>query len=261
VSRFVTREFAELVNLSPLWGPRKLAVGRVRLGTNRIRVELLLDWSAAAVMEWEDRSGWLVVGWADPGWLAALPPEPARVLENALAYLYKRAGVDFVREQVRAELPRAVEHFDFVPAGLLVWYGPRESAPVLYDFTRRAEELRPRTPDGLHPVAGPTLEARRLMFGRVKLTWPEWLAVWPRDPKDDRLPPRFGPADFELVLLPPGAGMAESPSLTPPPVPADGKPITEPSHDGSANGPPASAVREPTRHREGDAASGGSEPR
>ena len=77
MSRFVTRELAELVNLSPLWGPRKLSVGRVRLGTNRIRVELLLDGSAAAVLEWEDRSGWLVAGWADPGWLAALPPEPA----------------------------------------------------------------------------------------------------------------------------------------------------------------------------------------
>ncbi|HVK18303.1 MAG TPA: hypothetical protein VM533_15280 [Fimbriiglobus sp.] len=209
VSRFVTREFAELVNLSPLWGPRRLSVGRALLGTNRIRVELMLDGSAASVLEWEDRSGWLVAGWADPGWLAALPPEPARVLENALAYLYKRAGVDFAREHVRAELPKAAEHFDFVPAGLLVWYGPRESAPVLYDFSRRAEELRPRTPDNLHPAAGPTLEAQRLMFGRVKLTWPEWLAVWPRDPKDDRLPPRFGPADFELVLLPPGSGTAE----------------------------------------------------
>jgi hypothetical protein len=250
VSRFVIREFAELVNLSPLWGPKRLSVGRVRLGTNRIRVELLLDGSAAAVLEWEDRSGWLVAGWADPGWLAALPPEPARVLENALAYLYKRAGVDFVREHVRAELPMAAEHFDFVPAGLLVWYGPRESAPVLYDFTHRAEELRPRTPDNLHPAAGPTLEARRLMFGRVKLTWSEWLAGWPRDPKDDRLPPRFGPADFELVLLPPGTGTAEVPSLAlpptePPPVPTDGGPFTRPSPDGSANGPPASTERQP----------------
>jgi hypothetical protein len=120
---------------------------------------------------------------------------------------------------------------------------------VLYDFTRRAEELRPRTPDNLHPAAGPTLEAR-LMFGRVKLTWPEWLAVWPRDPKDDRLPPRFGPADFELVLLPPGTGTAEVPSLVlpptePPPVPTDGEPFTMPSPDGSANGPPTSTERQP----------------
>lgn len=245
VSRFVTREFAELVNLSPLWKPRKLSVGRVRLGTNRIRVELLLDGSAAAVLEWEDRSGWLVAGWADPGWLAALPPEPARVLENALAYLYKRAGVDFAREHVRAQLSKAAEHFDFVPAGLLVWYGPRESAPVLYDFAHRAEELRPRTPDSLHPAAGPTLEAHRLMFGRAKLTWPEWLAVWPRDPKDDRLPPRFGPADFELVLLPPGTGTAETPSLAlPPPVPMAGEPFAEPSPDGSVNGAPTAGERE-----------------
>jgi hypothetical protein len=237
VSRFVTREFAALVNLSPLWGPRHLAVGRVRLGTNRIRIEMLLDGAAAAALEWEDRSGWLVAGWADPGWLAALPPEPARVLENTLAYLYKRAGVDFAREHVRSELPKAAEHFDFVPAGLLVWYGPRESAPVLYDLAHRSDELRPRTADNLHPASGPTLEARRLMFGRVKLTWPEWLTVWPRDPKDDRLPPRFGPADFELVLLPPGAGTAEAPSLasSPPPVPAEASSLPAPTPNGSAS--------------------------
>jgi hypothetical protein len=240
VSRFVTREFAALVNLSPQWGPRKLSVGRVHLGTNRIRVELLLDGAAAAGLEWEDRSGWLVAGWADAGWLAALPPEPARVLENALEYLYKRAGVDFVREQVRAELPKAAEHFDFVPDGLLVWYGPRESAPVLYDLAHGTADVHPRTPDNLAPTPGPTLEARRLMFGRVKLTWPEWLAVWPRDPADDRLPPRFGPADFELVLLPPGAGTGTHPILAPPPVPTNGPPP-----DGSANGSPAAAERQP----------------
>jgi hypothetical protein len=248
VSRFVTREFAALVNLSPLWGPRRLSVGRVHLGTNRIRVELLLDGAAAAVLEWEDRSGWLVAGWAEPGWLAALPPGPARVLGNVLAYLYKRAGVDFVREHVRAELPKAAEHFDFVPDGLLVWYGPRESAPVLYDFAYRADELPPRTPDNLHPAHGPTLEARRVMFGRVKLTWPEWVAVWPLDQKQDHPPPRYGPEDFELVLLPPGAGTAETPVLTPPPVPADGAesqngPLQAP-HDGAATAAGREAVGE-----------------
>src|SRR5262249_15922089 len=71
-------ELAAVVKRRPVWGGEKLSVGPVRLGTNRIRIELLLDGSAAAVLEFEDRSGWLVAGWADPGWLAALPPGPAR---------------------------------------------------------------------------------------------------------------------------------------------------------------------------------------
>ncbi len=247
VSRFVTRELVALVNFSPLWGGRLVSVGRVHLGTNRIRVELLLDGAPPAVLEWEDRSGWLVAGWAEVGWLAALTPGQARVLANTLAYLYKRAGVDFVREHVRAELPKGAEHFDFVPAGLVVWYGPRESAPVLYDFAHGTGDLRPRTPDNLGPAPGPTLEADRLMFARVRLTWPQWLAVWPVDQADDRLPPRFGPVDFELVLLPPGAGTGQPVALPPaadtPPPPAESANGTPADHlDGIGDGVPGQAT-------------------
>jgi hypothetical protein len=133
------------------------------------------------------------------------------VLSNALAYLYKRAGVDLIREQVRAELPKEATHFDVVSAGLLVTYGPRDSAPVLYDLAHRADDLRPRTPDNLHPAAGPTLDADRVAFGRVKLTWPQWVEVWQAD-REGRPGLRFGPPDFELVLLPPGRPVAPEPS-------------------------------------------------
>ena len=202
VSRFVTRDLAAVLNPSPAWGGRKLAVGKVHLGTNRIRVELFLDGSPApAVLEWEDRSGWLVAGWADPGWLPTLPPVPARTLANAMAYLYKRAGVDLIREHVRAELPSDAEHFDVTSAGLLVWYGSRETTPVLYDIAHRPDDLRPRTPDNYHPTAGPVLDADRLVFSRVRLTWPDWVAVWQAG-ATDQSPPRFGPDGFELVLLP-----------------------------------------------------------
>jgi hypothetical protein len=205
VSRFVTRDLAAVLNPSPAWGGRKLFVGKVHLGTKRIRVELFLDGSAhPAILEWEDRSGWLVAGWAEPGGLPTLPPTPARALTNALAYLFKRAGVDLVREHVSAELPADAVHFDVVSAGLLVWYGSRDAAPVLYDLARRPDDLRPRTPDNLRPTAGPVLDADRLLLSRVRLNWPDWVAVWQAG-ASDQPPPRFGPADFELVLLPPAA--------------------------------------------------------
>jgi hypothetical protein len=199
VGRFVNRELAAVLNGSPAWAGHRLTVGPVHLGTNRIRVALhLAGADEPAVLEWEDRSGWLVVGWAEPGWVTALTDGPARAFENALAYLYKRSGVDLVREQVRAALPPGAVRFDVVPAGLLVWYGPGPDAPVLYDLSRGTPDLKPRTADGLKPAAGPTLNASQLVFGRVKLTWPGWLGVWPAETP---VPPRFAPP--EVAVLPP----------------------------------------------------------
>ncbi|HEV3439543.1 MAG TPA: hypothetical protein VG122_19420, partial [Gemmata sp.] len=202
VRRFVTRDFVAVLNASEAWGGRRLAVGTVYLGTNRIRVQLTLDGGADSVwLEWEDRSGWLVAKCAEAGFLTRLPPGATRVLENALVYLYKRAGVDLIREQVQASLPKEAVHFDFAPNGLLVWYGRRETTPVLYDPDDPVEELHPRNPADRHPIpAGTTLEADRLIFARLELTWKQWLAVW--NAHDEKGPPRFGPPEWDLTLLP-----------------------------------------------------------
>ncbi len=240
VRRFVTRELVAVLNPGPGsagWGGPPLGVGEVHLGTNRIRVEFTAAAVESAWLEWEDRSGWLVAGWAGAGFLADLPPGPAREFENALAYLHRRAGVDLVREQVRAALPPAA-HFDIAPGGLLVWYGPRESTPpVLYDLSDPAAELRPLTPTALRPAPGPALEARRLVFGRVELSWAEWVGVWaarPDPPTAETRPPRprLGPTDFALTLLPPQrAGSATGQEILgglPPPLAHPEWPVVEP---------------------------------
>ena len=210
VRRFVGRELVAVLNPSKPWGGRHLFVGDVHLGTNRIRVELgLLGGSRPAVLEFEDRSGWLVAGWAEPGWADDLPPAPARALANTLAYLYKRAGVELVREQIRAGLPPAASRFDVVAAGLMVWLGGAD--PVLYDLRRRPTDLRPRTADGLKPVPGPTLDPERLFFGKAMLTWAGWLGAWPAAGGD-------GPAGFGsdgLQLLPPRASETTTVEFTP----------------------------------------------
>jgi hypothetical protein len=192
------------------WGGPRLEVGKVTLGTNRIRLELLAGAnSAPAWLEWEDRSGWLVAGWAEPGFLAELADEPARVFGNALAYLFKRAGVDVIREQVRAELPKEAKHFDLGPEGLLVWYGAREAPPLLYDLGDPVAELRPRVPGQRHPTTGPTLDADRLIFGRTQLTWSGWMDTWRAGQLGD-VRPRFGLLDGDTVLLPPTHHLPEN---------------------------------------------------
>jgi hypothetical protein len=196
VSRFVTRDFlAVLNNPQSGWAGPALRVGEVNLGTNRIRLEVVPETGTPAWLEWEDRSGWLVAGWANPGFLGGLPDDQAGALANALAYLYKRAGVDVVREQVRVELPKEAAHFDVGPGGLTVWYGSREATPVLYDLGDPAAELRPRTARR-RPTPGPTLEAPRVMFSRVPLTWSQWTGVWPAAPGAVA-------TERDLALLPP----------------------------------------------------------
>jgi hypothetical protein len=105
-----------------------------------------------------------------------------------------------IREQIQASLPKEAVHFDFAAKGLLVWYGTRDSQPVLYDPDDPVEELRPRDPIDRHFIPGPTVEADRLIFGRLVLTWKQWLEVWKAH--DREVPPRFGPTEWELALLP-----------------------------------------------------------
>lgn len=210
IRRFVTRDLVAVVNPTTAWGNRVLSVGRVHLGTNRIRIELLLDGDTKnlAVLEWDDRSGWLVAGWATPGWVTRLDAEPARAVANALAYLYKRAGVDLVREHIRSVLPKSVNHFEVSAAGLRVWFGPREAPPMVYDLARGMGDVRPRSADAHSPTTGPTLATDRILFSRVKLTWMDWLAVWEADRTGQPLP-LYGAVNQELVLLP------DRPSISP----------------------------------------------
>jgi hypothetical protein len=211
VSRFVTRDFIEVLN-SPesTWGGPKLRVGKVILGTNRISIEIVPEsGEPAAWLEWEDRWSWLVARWADPGFLMDLEPEPARVFQNALAYLYKRAGVEVVREQVKAELPKEAVHFDIGPDGLLVWYGSRESDPLLYDLGDPVRELRPRIPGQRQPTHGPALDAKRLIIDRSQLTWPQWMAAW----RGNTPTVLLATDDGEPVLLPPRSAAEGEPKL------------------------------------------------
>ncbi len=203
VRHFVLRDFIEVLNNPDAgWGGPKLGVGHVNLGTNRIRIEIVPEWvGKSAWLEWEDRSGWLVAGWAETGFLAELPAESVRPFGNALAYLYKRAGIDVIREQVRAELPKNAVHFDIAPDGMLVWYDSREAVPLLYDLAEPVDELRSRSITDLRPVPGPTLNADQIIYRRVSLTWSQWVGVWQIEPSSETRP-RLGPADWEMSLLP-----------------------------------------------------------
>jgi hypothetical protein len=94
-----------------------------------------------------------------------------RAFTACLAYLYKRADVDLVREQIKAVLPGPIASTKLTHADLLVWPS-LDAPPVHYALREPADVHRPVERNGL---AG---EADRLVFARTPITWERWSAAW-----------------------------------------------------------------------------------
>ncbi|MHB1422188.1 MAG: hypothetical protein ACYC3I_03110 [Gemmataceae bacterium] len=107
--QFVERDFFAILAGSKSWGdvPR-LAVGEIHIATNRIRIELV-DSDASVAVDFEEHGGWLLAGLTCPSacaetWLSRLTEEKRMAFRDALAGLYKLAGVDVVREQLASQM-------------------------------------------------------------------------------------------------------------------------------------------------------------
>lgn len=177
--RFVDRELVTLLEQAGCWDDHPVRVGRVLLACNRVRLELAhRDYPAVPVgLELEEHGGWLVAGVARPGWLDHLTTEQRQAVTTGLAGLYKLAGVHLVREQLRDHLPLA-DGYAVTARGLILWLDERHGQGVLYDLGEPAVLLRPRTLDGALPADGPVLDATKVVFARVPLSWQRWVESW-----------------------------------------------------------------------------------
>jgi hypothetical protein len=163
---FFERELIFLLNESHRLGGVRLTLGAIRLSTNRIAATVCRPGAELDDLElrFEELEGCLVAGVHRPGWTAALEGEQRRALETALAGLYKKAGVDLVREQVEAVLGVAPEDYAVVADGIRL----RDS---------KDSERVWRLTDG--PAAADLSGSpARLLYKRVPLTWADWVAGW-----------------------------------------------------------------------------------
>jgi hypothetical protein len=110
-----------------------------------------------------------------------LTAEQRQEVTAALAGLYKLAGIDLVREQVRANLPSAVNGFDLTADNLVLWLDHRNGQAIYYDLANINGQLRPRTPDGNYTGNGPVLDSSQLIFAQSSLTWDQWVESWRLD--------------------------------------------------------------------------------
>ncbi len=215
IKRFVTRELVYLVNQSAGWEGQGLSVGRVTLGCNRISVELVHGRHAERTvwLEFEECAGWLVSHVRDPGWLGQLTAEQTQALNTALASLYKLAGVDLVREQVRANLPPAAVSYDIQENGLLVWLDRRHGTAVRYNLVDQRGRVPATNGLGMPVPEWPPLDVRRVMFAAVPLTWEQVVTSWQADQSGKGHPPLVS-SGVELNLLGPLGPLRAPPSST-----------------------------------------------
>jgi len=212
VETFVERELIGLLRQAKRWRAGELEVHAIEVGSNRIRVGIACESvsSEIAWLQFEEQSGSLVASVATAGFIDVLPADQHATLEIALAGLYKRAGVDIVREQVEALLGRRAA-YDISAEGLVVWPGEDYATEVVY------------TLDGTGPAAGvvrgeplaqapPPLDLERLLFARQGILWTAWTLAFREDLESS---PRV--IDGPPLLLNGQHSAARKPRAGPPP--------------------------------------------
>lgn len=178
---FVEREIVGLLDRAKRWSGGHVVIGEIAMASNRVRIGLTCPSAGDAITEitFEEQSGLLLGSVSRAGFLERLDDEQRIVFENALAGLYKVAGVDLVRE--RASICLGGAPYDIADEGLLVWPGGTWAAEVTYDL-RGHGVLRPiREVGEPRSKDKPTLDAHDLLYRAVPILWTDWVAAWKPD--------------------------------------------------------------------------------
>ncbi|MCC7422776.1 MAG: hypothetical protein IT428_21045 [Planctomycetaceae bacterium] len=177
IRRFLERELVVLLEESHSLSGPPLRIGIVEVDLNRVKIGLMREGEASARIQFLEQSGWLVAEVSEPGWTAHLPREERQRLENALAGLYRLAGVDLVREQIYSCFPKPTPPFDIADRGLVVWPGASYENEIVYPLLERPV-IRPRPRYLAESWSLPRFEAPLLLFRENPLPWDAWVRLW-----------------------------------------------------------------------------------
>jgi len=195
VEHFVERELLGILNDSPVWTISGVSVGRVRLASNNIRIELLCSAFDDEPLElvFEEQNGWLVANAFQTGWVRQLTTEQQQVLLTAVIGFYRLAGVDLVREQIAACFAPRQLPYDVDEEGLLVWPDGEYRDEAVYSL-RRHMTVRPYPRSVVRTHDLPMIPIEQLIFSKTSLAWQDWSQQWEASAAEDR--PDVLPADI-----------------------------------------------------------------
>jgi hypothetical protein len=179
VSRFVQREFAWFLGAGGFANGSSIQVKKVQLLTNRIAVEVSLGDTAPTPLsiQFDARKGRLLAGMTNSEAVDRLSPRQREALAVAILGLYKAAGIDLVRQEIEAQLPRTIFAYDVDEQGLVVSLEESPETEIHYplDVDR---EMTPSVTGGTAPPTMPVLDRSRLLFGEIRVPWERWVEVW-----------------------------------------------------------------------------------
>ncbi len=185
VRSFFDRELSGLLAEAARWRHGAIEVTKVELVSNRVRVTLACPnvSPAPATLSFEEQSGLIVAGVAEPGFVGALgaglDAEERVLFENALAGLYHLVGVDLVREVIEASLDGGAP-YDIADEGLVVWPGEGYRTEIVYPLRDRHDValLVPRVRGEAIAAVPRPLDAAVVVFARQRVAWADWVAAW-----------------------------------------------------------------------------------
>lgn len=183
----VEREIGQLLEACSHFQAGTISVVGIELGSNRVTVELVCEklTKARTTVAFEEQSGLIVASVVTPGFIPLLVSKDDRILfENALAGFYRVAGVDLVREQIRAVLGEDIA-YDISDEGLVVWPDEHYRTEVIYPLDNAfSDPISEPTIRGETPKTPPkSIDLRKIMFRDQHITWRDWVKAW--DPLSD----------------------------------------------------------------------------
>ena len=186
VRRYVERGLLALLAECPAMQSLCLVVGKVELGSNRVRVAMECPTlGQPLVIGWEIESGWLLAGINQPAWFARLDSSQRQILANGLTGVYKTSRVDLVRQRIQDLLPSGVV-YRMSETAMLV--SPTASCDVEIQYPMADEEaLAPLDQPPLDSL--PVLARSELLFSSTKIRWQDWCTAWDLALDPTRPPP------------------------------------------------------------------------
>lgn len=180
--RFVERELLVLLRQSRCWSEKELTIGGLHASSNRVEIELKSsdDNDQSLVITFEEQSGKLLASTSAASWVAELDPSHRNALRNAIAGLYKLAGVDLVREQLQSALHTVRGGYDISGHEMVVWPEENYDTEVIYDLRTRPE-ITPKVNNVRYSQTLPTLRADSALYSEAPISWKDWVHAWTLD--------------------------------------------------------------------------------
>jgi hypothetical protein len=189
VRHFVDRELLALLKLSRAFAAIPLTLAEVRLATNRVVIDIVHpDCDRPLEIMISEQSGWLVAGITHAGWTAdRLDDRQRRVLQAALAGLYKKGSIDLVREQIESRFVDPRLAYDIAENDLVVWPQRHFDREIAYPLDERPQS-HPRPRSAARAAGLSPLPLDDLVFHEHDLPWISWQQFWDREQTDSAVP-------------------------------------------------------------------------